>query len=150
MAAAHRQLARQFHPDAHPGASAAERADYEAAMTRINVAYDAVKTTAQRSRYSRSGEDAESGTAHRPPVAGECDLCGSAPADFFVFEHQSAWLIAGRRYTSAVELCGQCASAMGRAHQNRTLYSGWWGVTAVFTNFGVLARNALQLRRART
>ena len=151
IAAAHRQLARQFHPDAHPGASAAERASYEAAMTRINVVYDAVKTTARRSQTYRSDEEpSESGSTSRPPVVGECDLCGSAPAGSFVFEHQSAWLLTGRRHTSAVELCRHCASAMGRAHQNRTLYTGWWGVTAIFTNFGVLARNALQLRRART
>jgi curved DNA-binding protein CbpA len=149
IAAAHRQLARQFHPDAHPGASAAERADYEAAMTRINVAYDALKTLPRRTRYFRSDEEpSEPGTASRPPSVGECDLCGAAPADHFVFEHQSAWVLTGRRHTSAVELCRQCASAMGRAHQNRTLYSGWWGVTALFTNFGVLARNGLQLRRA--
>ena len=129
---------------------AAERASYDAAMTRINVAYDAVKTTARRRRYCRRDEErSESGPRPRPPVAGECDLCGSAPADSFVFEHQSAWLVTGRRHASAVELCRQCASATGRAHQNRTLYTGWWGVTALFTNFGVLTRNALQLRRAR-
>jgi hypothetical protein len=58
-------------------------------------------------------------------------------------------LLTVQRYLSAVELCRQCAFVMGRAHQNRTLYTGWWGVAALFTNFGVVARNARQLRRVR-
>jgi hypothetical protein len=44
VAAAYRQRARQFHPDAHPGLSEPERRCYEAAMARINLAYGAVKS----------------------------------------------------------------------------------------------------------
>jgi hypothetical protein len=66
-----------------------------------------------------------------------------------VFQYQTAWVLSGRQYLSSGELCRQCALVMGRAHQNRTLYTGWWGVAALFTNFAVAARNARQLRRAR-
>jgi hypothetical protein len=150
VGAAHRRLAREFHPDAHPGVSAAERANYEAAMTRINVAYDAIRTGPRRADYLRAQGTASGRTSiYRPPAAGECDLCGSAPAQRFAFEYQTAWLLTVRRYRSVLELCRQCAFAMGRAHQNRTLYTGWWGVAAFFTNFGVVSRNAHQLRRAR-
>jgi len=149
VASAHRRLAREFHPDAHPGASATERASYEAAMAKINVAYDAIKTAQRRANSARAEETGTGVRAARAPGAGECDLCGSVPARPFVFEYQTAWLLSVRRYLSSVELCRQCALVMGRGHQNRTLYTGWWGVAALFTNFGVVARNARQLRRAR-
>jgi hypothetical protein len=149
VASAHRRLAREFHPDAHPGASAAERASYEAAMAQINVAYDAIKTSQRRASYARAEERGHAAPTARAPGDGECDLCGSVPAQQFVFEYQTAWLLTVRRYVSSAELCRQCALAMGRGHQNRTLYAGWWGVAALFTNFGVVARNARQLQRAR-
>jgi curved DNA-binding protein CbpA len=148
VASAHRRLAREFHPDAHPGASAAERASYAAAMAKINVADDAIKTSQRRAMYGPAEEAGHSASGQRAPREGECDLCGSAPARHFAFEYQTAWLLSGRRYLSSVELCRQCALDMGRAHQNRTLYTGWWGVAALFTNFGAVARNARQFRRA--
>jgi hypothetical protein len=150
VAAAYHQLARQFHPDAHPGASPEQQASYGEAMTRINIAYQAIKTTPRRAAYRRSESAVrEPRSTHRPPTSGECDFCGSRPAETFPFEYQSAWLLSGRRFRSTFEYCRQCALAMGRAQQNRTLVTGWWGIAAIFTNFAVVWRNAQLLRRAK-
>jgi hypothetical protein len=147
VSAAYHRLAKEFHPDAHPGASQAERLHYEEAMSRINAAYDALKT--QSGRASQATSEAHDPTSRfRSPVSGECDLCGSSPAREFHFEYQTAWIFSARRYSSTLELCRACALAMGRAHQNRTLDTGWYGIFAFFWNFGVVFRNASGLRAA--
>jgi DnaJ domain len=48
VARAYRARARQLHPDAHPDATAAERAHYQSAMTRLNVAYQALRSDERR------------------------------------------------------------------------------------------------------
>jgi DnaJ-domain-containing protein 1 len=60
---AYQHLARQFHPDAHPGVSAEERQSYEEAMVRINAAHDTLISSTKRSAYD---ESLRSPTGHHP------------------------------------------------------------------------------------
>jgi hypothetical protein len=153
ITAAYRSLARQFHPDQHPEASAAERDAWTAAMARINQAYAAIggkeqaAATAEDLSASRRPGSAST-SASRTPRPGECDLCSSAPAARFKFQHQHAWLFGASVYTTNLELCQSCALAMGRSKQNRTLMAGWWGVFSFFRNLGIVWSNSTELRRA--
>jgi hypothetical protein len=54
VARAYRARARQLHPDAHPDATAAERAYYQGAMARLNVAYEALRTRERRMAHGRA------------------------------------------------------------------------------------------------
>lgn len=44
-------------------------------------------------------------------------------------------------------MCRQCGLALFRRMTDKTLFAGWWGVTAVFTVLGVLAGNLSARRR---
>ena len=48
---AFQHLARQFHPDAHPGASGPQRQFYEDAMVRVNAAHDTLQDSGKRTAY---------------------------------------------------------------------------------------------------
>lgn len=161
IAAAYRSLARQFHPDAHPEATADEKTVYETAMARINEAYGAIRNRDDRERRLRDertgrfgrpgtgpGAGARSTSPHRPPGPDECVLCGCAPAQVFSFVHQIGMIISSQRGVTEASLCRLCALAVGRSQQNRTLVTGWWGLLAFFTNFAVVFANAGQLRQA--
>lgn len=145
--AAWRALAKQFHPDRFPEADADGRKRLGDAMARINDAHSALKDPVRREAIVRERTTAGR-PAQRGPIVGECDLCGSAPAEQFTFRHQTAWLIGAQQWRLDAELCRDCAMAFGRAKQNRTLVTGWWGVLSFFRNVGIIAGNASGLSRA--
>ena len=107
-----------------------------------------VTNRAGRAYKASTNTRAASDAGLRPPMAGECDRCGHAPAAVLGFSYQVAWLVSGRRYAVQASLCRNCALALGRAQQNKTLWAGWWGILAFFTNFAVVYRNARGLRYA--
>ena len=145
---AYRDLAKAFHPDQHPGASAAARARYGEAMSAINHAYSELKDPERRRAYDAALAEAHAADTRRRPVEGECVLCGHGPAAEFEFSYQNAWLIRATRYTQGLSMCGPCALCIGRSHQNRTLMTGWWGILSFFRNLAVVFTNARELRRA--
>lgn len=145
---AYRDLAKAFHPDQHPGASAAAQARYGEAMGAINHAYNVLKDPARRRDYDATLAEAHADDTRRRPVEGECVLCGHGPAEEFEFSYQNAWLIRATRYTQGLSMCGPCALCIGRSHQNRTLMTGWWGVFSFFRNLAVVFTNARELHRA--
>jgi hypothetical protein len=59
-----------------------------------------------------------------------------------------AWVIASALHTAEASLCRDCALSYGRAKQNSTLLTGWWGVLAPFRNMAAIVRNARNLRAA--
>jgi len=149
---AYRHLARRFHPDQHPEASPAERARWTEAMATINEAYNALKDPVRRKAYldgirGAGGAQADRPT-YRPPGPHECLLCGHGPVIEATFQHQRAYLLGATLYGLEGPLCGSCALAIGRSHQNRTMWLGWWGIIAFFRNFWIIWKNGVALRRA--
>ena len=154
IAAAYRQLAKQFHPDQHPEASASAKAQWQRAMSSINTAYEQIKDGARRSTYlatlrAQRGPTAQQTTqGTRSPRVGECDLCGHAPARPMEFQMQNAWVLRRTVYSTRLELCRDCGRAVGRQRQGRTLWSGWWGISAALANLGFVGKNSVTLRQA--
>ena len=82
------------------------------------------------------------------PRAPGCAICGHSPAEDFRFQYQNSWILASTKFTSEQRMCRDCAQSIGRAQQNRTLLTGWWGLLAFFRNLGAVATNARGLSRA--
>ncbi len=147
---AYLRLARQLHPDRHPGVGPAERERLTTAMARVNEAWDVLSDPDERRRLRRrrTADGSSPGPRQRPPGPQECTLCGSSPARYFRFTHQSAFVFRAVLYGTEAVLCRTCARALGRLHQNRTLWRGWWGVLSFFRNLLVVTRNTVGLVRA--
>lgn len=145
------QLAKVFHPDQHPNALPAEQRQLAEAMARINEAYNALKSPESRATYVADADPAQppptAGRA-RPPQKGECMLCGSSPASRFIFDHQTAYVFRANLHSTDASFCRNCALSYGRAKQNRTLWTGWWGVLSFFRNLAIVYRNTRMLRKA--
>lgn len=146
---AYRRLARQFHPDQHPGATSDEHVRLNHAMARINDAYQQIENGTRRATYVSPARPDAASARLRPPQPGECMLCGSHPASPFRFEHLNGWVLGTTIYTTEIDLCRNCALSYGRSKQNRTLWRGWWGLFAFFRNFLVVWRNGRGLFQAR-
>lgn len=151
ISAAYRKLAQTFHPDKHPAAGDAERAQFERAMARINDAYAVLGDPEKRAAYDRS-IFSEPGPARptirfHPPFSHQCMLCGSEPAAPFEFRYQQAYLIRRSVFGLTGNYCSNCALALGRRAQNQTLMTGWWGIISFFANIFIVLRNAGQLQR---
>jgi hypothetical protein len=143
-------LARKFHPDQHPWDSPAELAAWSAAMASVEEAWDELREPARREQHRaehvRIRESASTRVEARSPIAGECDLCGSAPAIVVALAEQRAWVVRARTLRSRLELCRSCGLALGRSRQNRTLLAGWWGFLSFFRNLSIVGGNAAALR----
>ncbi len=141
--------ARQLHPDQHPGSSQDQTARLSEAMAAVNDAYATLKDDARRAAYDRERlRDESGGEPPRAPGPGECVLCGAGPARFLRFEHQNAWLLGATSYSIGADLCRSCGQSIGRAKQNRTLLTGWWGLLALLRNLFVVTRNTVNLLHA--
>jgi hypothetical protein len=121
-------------------------------MSQVNDAYARLRgdpdtrTTARSSgKRARSNEP----PVHAPtPV--QCMFCGCEPARDFSFGYQHSFLLWFKRFSLGGVLCRECARSVGRSAQSRTLATGWWGIKALFFNFGLVFQNFLELNRART
>lgn len=157
ISAAYRRLAQQFHPDQHHEASPPERARWTEAMATINEAYNTLKDSARKAAYDRdqveptepdSRPSARQAPHQRPPRSDECMLCGHMPAHAMSFQHQRAFIFRANIYGTSGTFCRDCGQGLGRSHQNRTLWTGWWGLLSFFRNFWVVWKNSLNLRIA--
>jgi hypothetical protein len=108
ITAAYRRLAKALHPDAHPGASAAEQRARVLAMVRLNLAYEACRGRADNTFEASARADA-------PIVVtpdGTCDLCGATAHVHCHVDIGSAWMSSAFRSAPHVELCAPCARAL--------------------------------------
>jgi hypothetical protein len=147
---AYRFLARQLHPDRHPGASKADIARFEASMARVNEAYSVLRDPDARRAHDRGDTASNPPVGEsplRPPLPDECTVCGFQPAAPVRFRHQHAYVVRATLYTTEGVFCRDCGRCMGRSKQNRTLWTGWWGALSLFRNIAIIGRNALELRK---
>jgi hypothetical protein len=157
---AYLRLARQFHPDQHPDASPEEREYWEDAMRQLNDAHDCLRdpsvTAAARMAAtrpaatkvaSRPWRPAWEPPTRRPPDENECSRCGWSEASEVEFRQQAAWFIhSNLDVYGPVSLCRDCGLGIGRSYQNRTLWSGWWGLRSFGRNTKIVWENAQNLR----
>lgn len=129
----------------------------------MNAAYDLLKRNleAERRNYAQvnvqgdgsSSSSETTGSRHGRPsyhrnVDISCEICGSLETDYFSFTRQVGLLFQRRVGTFAARLCKNCALALGRDYQSRTMTTGWWGTISLFTNFAYIAKNARELFKA--
>ncbi len=81
-----------------------------------------------------------------PPPNPSCESCGATPSIDRTFKHRQGWVLFSTEHTIHSRLCRNCALAVGRWAQNRTLWTGWWGARSALWNLGHLYINASALR----
>jgi hypothetical protein len=144
---AYRTRARLLHPDrvAEPDRPAASRA-----MAQLNDAWEVVqKTCGATAAPSRAPLDDAQPLLARLPRAGECDLCGWAPAEVITLRRITGLLIVWRAFRGSYQLCRGCGDGMYAAVQSTTLIRGWWGVLPVLANLITLLRNRSAITKHR-
>ena len=81
-------------------------------------------------------------------MSGACQVCGASPAEYFEFRQVIGLLVVDRIKDVRGVFCKNCAQALGRELQSRTVATGWWGVLAIFRNLGAIAKNTANLNKA--
>lgn len=150
---AYRARAQLMHPDR---VTSGLRADAEHAMAQLNEAWRLVHTDLAR-RTARAAPDAEgfprsradgqtSKVSPRPPLVGECDLCGWTPARSISLGSITGAVIVWTRRRGELELCRLCADGFYTETQTDCLTRGWWGLIAPVANLYTLFANWTAIR----
>ncbi|MGY6502467.1 MAG: J domain-containing protein [Acidimicrobiales bacterium] len=148
IASAYRSRARQLHPDTKPDATDGEKAHLTAAMAELNNAWSTLRDPERRAEYiSHLNDPVEEPVVMRAPASDECLMCGSHPAATVSFQHQRAVFFTATVWTTDARLCRGCGLAIGRSSQNRTLWTGWFGIFAFFRNLRIVFTNSVGLYR---
>ena len=163
ITAAWRTKARNLHPDRFPDVSADVAGSLNREMARVNEAYTRIKNDPDGMRL-RFGSPAGAGSGwssgasrgggpdpdpvRRRPEGPVCDLCSSVNTRSFVFTRQVGMVFQRRVGTVKALLCRDCAQAIGRDFQSRTMTTGWWGLLSLPTNIFYLLRNTYSLFKA--
>lgn len=134
---AFRSRSKLLHPDRADSStsSAAERA-----MSQLTEAW----TIVQHDMRGERGEQ-ETDERWRAPGAGECDVCGWAPAAPIVLRRTVGRVLFWRWYQATADACRVCARSLYAEHQATSLVYGWWGILAPFANVVNMTRNRLAL-----
>lgn len=140
----YRMRAQMLHPD-RLGERSDLQAEAQRAMSELNEAWDVVSTAEKDGSRRLTSSDAGNGgpfeDRRRLPVAGECDLCGAAPAREVKYRALTGLVLLWRSRTMHCEMCRNCGKSMFREVQSDTLVKGWWGIVAVYANFVVVLMN---------
>jgi len=164
VTAAWKVKVKQLHPDRYPDAPEEVRRKLTEEIARINAAHELLKRDLEgmRRSYAESNPQADtyfsdaetSGSRHSRPrtqrsVDPSCEICGSLETDLFSFTRQVGQLFQRKVGTFTARLCKNCALALGREYQSRTITTGWWGTISFFANFVYIAKNAGELVKAK-
>ena len=153
VAAAHQRLALMYDPGAYEMAPPDVRVEFEQSMKQINEAYeelrgsDAAHQSAAWQVPSADYSKHQEAASYTGPY---CVLCGSAPVAPVELKQGIGLLLTRRVKTFAGSVCRDCGTAMYRTVQNRTLWTGWWGVISFFSNIVFILSNLgayLSIRR---
>jgi hypothetical protein len=164
VTAAWKVKVKQLHPDRYPDAPEEVRRKLTEEIARINAAHELLKRDLEgmRRSYAESNPQADtyfsdaetSGSRHSRPrtqrsVDPSCEICGSLETDLFSFTRQVGQLFQRKVGTFTARLCKNCALALGREYQSRTITTGWWGTISFFANFAYIAKNTSELMKAK-
>ncbi len=94
----------------------------------------------------RWASDASASSPLRPPGDGECQYCGSTPAEHVAYQSMVSAVILYWVGTMQGWMCGMCGLAVFRQQTSRTLIGCWWGVGVVGAPI-ILVANRMRLRR---
>ena len=151
--AAHQRLALMYDPGAYEMAPRDVRVEFEQRMKQINEAYEELRTNAAAHQSAASQVPSADYSKHQEAASYTgpyCVLCGSAPVVPVELKQGIGLLFWRRVKTFAGTVCRDCGTAMYRTVQNRTLWTGWWGVISFFDNFVLILSNLgayLSIRR---
>jgi len=163
VAAAWKAKVKQLHPDRYPDAPEEVLRKLTEEISRVNAAHDLLKRDleGERRNYvelnvrsdgnssnSETTSDQHSRPSYQRNVDVSCEICGSLETDHFSFTRQVGLLFQRRVGTFAARLCKNCALALGREYQSRTMTTGWWGTISLFTNFAYIVKNSGELSKA--
>lgn len=163
ITAAWRAKVKNLHPDRFPDVPAEVTASLNREMARVNDAYTRIKNDPDGMRLqfgspAGAGPGRQSGASQgrgpdpepvrRQPEGPVCDLCSSVNTRSFVFTRQVGMVFQRRIGTVKALLCRDCARAIGRDFQSRTVTTGWWGLLSFPTNILYVLRNTYSLFRA--
>jgi hypothetical protein len=137
--ATYRARAQLLHPDR---ANEAARAEAERAMSQLNVAWDVVLADLRERHFQAPPEPTD---AARPPVDGECDLCGWGPARPITLRRTTGLIIVWRWARTRNTLCRRCGNAWYAENQAYSLVRGWWGIVAPVANVINMFRNRVAI-----
>lgn len=84
------------------------------------------------------------------PTRPACVVCGGVPAAPAVLKEVTGMLVRYRVDAVREAFCNRCGTAAYRTAQGRTLLRGWWGLFALFHNFGAVAANWAMAKRLAT
>ncbi len=156
--ARYHELAMRYHPDRNADAPEHLKGQLSEMMAQLNDAWSQLSDPARRAEYDRSlaprnrpaARQTRPSVRGRPPRHDECALCGSSPAVEVTLRQASGFILRWTRRSMTAVLCRDCGTAEFRLLQNRTLYTGWWGLISFFVNLSYVLSNigaAMQLRR---
>jgi hypothetical protein len=142
--AAHHRLALMYNPGAYEMAPRDVRVEFEQRMKQINEAYEELRTNAAAHQSAASQVPSADHSKHQEAASYTgpyCVLCGSAPVVPVELKQGIGLLFWRRVKTFAGTVCRDCGTAMYRTVQNRTLWTGWWGIISFFDNFVFIFSN---------
>lgn len=118
-------------------------------MDALNAAYAALSDADRRSIYDRSLGEVREGDSEplQRPMSGECTICGWSPALPATFRQETGMLLRRAHRFMSGNFCGPCAWTIFRDMTNRTLITGWWGITSFFVTFVSVGRNVVTIRK---
>jgi hypothetical protein len=164
VAAAWKVKVEQLHPDRYPNAPEEILEKLTGQVSRVNAAYEVLKRDLEGTRrifaepnlqndYYESNFESTGSRHKKPPfqrvVETGCEVCGSLETDRFSFTRQVGLIFMRRVGKFEARLCKNCALALGREYQSKTITTGWWGTISFFANFAYIAQNAGELMKAK-
>lgn len=139
----YRIRARMLHPDTLAGRPGLLD-EANRAMATLNEAWQVI-SEADEAGTRKTGETSKTTTELRPPIDGECELCGAYPSRLLRLRGTRGLILARREIKIESQMCRPCGRSMFREVQADTLARGWWGIGSALLTIPYLLLNLLSM-----
>jgi hypothetical protein len=139
VAAAWKVKVKQLHPDRYPNAPEEILEKLTGQVSRVNAAYEVLKRDLEGTRRIFA----------EPNLQNDYYESNFESTGRFSFTRQVGLIFMRRVGKFEARLCKNCALALGREYQSKTITTGWWGTISFFANFAYIAQNAGELMKAK-